>query len=142
MTVYGDESEKVKQIIFGAGQGGINYYNTRYGGKKVVGFCDNSPEKQGKKLKGLKIYSPQELTTLTFDKIVIASMYSSEIYPQLIGIGIPTNKLEIADSEIIYNNWGFPREEIKHLVKPYIKFITYAIAILGWMGWFFLWIKS
>ena len=55
-------SEDKKNILYGAGViGEMCEFAFRNNNLKVDYFCDASIEKQGKKFKGIKILSPQEL---------------------------------------------------------------------------------
>ena len=60
--------EKIKVLIFGAGEAGIitkrtlsRDQDTRY---QIVGFVDHKKAIQGKKIEGVKIYSPERLNEL------------------------------------------------------------------------------
>lgn len=86
--------QKIRVLIFGTGAGGINFYKYNRGRYRVIGFVDNNQQKHGQRLFGKRIHAPQQLSALTFDKIIIASDYHSEIYPQL------TQTLAIAEHQI------------------------------------------
>lgn len=88
-------NKKARILIFGAGSGGVNFYKSCRGRFRVLGFVDNSSQKQGQRLFGKPVYAPGELAQLDFDKIIIASDYYVEIYPQLISQGIPDSKVDI-----------------------------------------------
>jgi len=68
MEVTNPNKEKRAVIIFGAGQSGIITKRTldRDAGTKykVLGFIDDDPKKQGKKMEGVSIYSIQKLNSL------------------------------------------------------------------------------
>lgn len=75
---------KPRILIFGASSGGINFYK-RYGKHyQVLGFLDNSQEKQGQRLFGKTVHAPRAIGQLSFDKIIIASDYHREIHEQLV----------------------------------------------------------
>lgn len=76
--------QKKSVLIFGTGAGGINFYKSSRGRYNVIGFLDNNQQKHGQSLFGKTIYSPQSLSELHFDQIIIASDYYREIYPQLV----------------------------------------------------------
>lgn len=86
--------QKARVLIFGTGAGGINFYKYNRRRYRVIGFVDNNQQKQGQHLFGKLIHAPQQLSALVFDKIIIASDYYSEIYPQL------TDKLAIDEQRI------------------------------------------
>ena len=86
--------QKTRILIFGTGAGGINFYKSCRGRYNVIGFLDNNQQKQGQTLFGKTVHSPQCLSELTFDQIIIASDYYREIYPQLV------NELAIREEQI------------------------------------------
>lgn len=92
--------KKERVIVFGAGSGGINFYNKRRRSYHVLGFADNSAHKHGQQMLGLPIYGSHDLKQLDFDKVVIASDFYSAIYPQLIGLGIAEAKIDVYHASI------------------------------------------
>jgi len=84
----------IKLLIFGAGSGGnkvtdkLDINNT-----KVIGFIDNDKNKIGKKINGIDILMPEDITSCNYDFIIIASIYEQEIYSQLIDLGISKKKI-------------------------------------------------
>ncbi|MGE7959602.1 glycosyltransferase family 61 protein [Pseudomonas sp. NPDC089530] len=86
--------QKARVLIFGTGAGGVNFYKYNRRRYRVLGFVDNNQQKQGQRLFGKLIHAPQQLSALVFDKIIIASDYYREIYPQL------TEKLAIAEHKV------------------------------------------
>jgi hypothetical protein len=74
---------KMRTLIFGTGTGGVNFYKSCRDRQKVIGFLDNNPQKHGQLLFGKTICAPEQLTDLSFDKIIIASDYHHEIKKQL-----------------------------------------------------------
>ncbi|WP_240739406.1 nucleoside-diphosphate sugar epimerase/dehydratase [Marinitoga lauensis] len=44
----------------------------------VIGFIDDSISKQGDKIHGINIYSPEEVKNMNYDMIIIASFRHSE----------------------------------------------------------------
>lgn len=74
-------------LIFGAG----DYYE-RYkkwlAQEEILALMDNSPQKQGKEVDGLKVMSPEEAVGLPYEKIVILSFYVKEMKKQLIGLKV------------------------------------------------------
>lgn len=93
MFVWSKKKERI--LVFGAGSGGVNYYNGHRRRYDVLGFLDNNAQRHGERLIGKLIYAPQELAQLEFDRIVIASDYYAAIYPQLINLGVPWSKIDI-----------------------------------------------
>ncbi|UZE28255.1 glycosyltransferase family 61 protein [Pseudomonas asplenii] len=102
-------SKKARVLIFGTGSGGINFYKSSRRRLRILGFVDNNSQRQGQKLFGKLIYAPHELAQLTFDKVIIASDYYVEIYPQLIGLGLTKTQVEIFHQQAIQNTSVFQR---------------------------------
>ena len=89
--------KKENILIFGAGEAGKAAFNRLKKTVNVIGFLDNDKAKVGNLLFKKKIYSPAELGQLSYDRIVIASMFHPEIMAQLIGeLKVPVDKIGIA----------------------------------------------
>jgi hypothetical protein len=89
-------SKKLRILVFGAGAGGVNFYKQQKGNYEVVGFLDNDKQKHGRRLFGRTIFSLEELSSLRFEKIFIASDYYIEIFDQLVSeLGIDENAISI-----------------------------------------------
>ncbi|NUU99806.1 MarR family transcriptional regulator [Marinitoga sp. 1154] len=66
-------------LLYGAGVvGGIVLKILTGENINVIGFIDDSISKQGDKLHGISIYSPEEVKDLKYDMIIIASFRHSE----------------------------------------------------------------
>ncbi|KLO23102.1 MarR family transcriptional regulator [Marinitoga sp. 1197] len=66
-------------LLYGAGVvGGIVLKVLTGENINVIGFIDDSISKQGDKLHGISIYSPEEVKDLKYDMIIIASFRHSE----------------------------------------------------------------
>ena len=63
-------------------------------GVNIEAVVDNNSDKWGEKFLNYTILAPTELQNLSYDKIVIlSSKYASEIYSQLIEMGIDESKI-------------------------------------------------
>jgi len=71
-------------IIFGCGNSGQDTYNYIKDNFNIVAFIDNNKELHNTYMLNIKILNPSEINLITFDFIVIASMYKYEIKEQLI----------------------------------------------------------
>ena len=84
-------------IIFGTGEFGkdsFHFYQLE-DNINIIAFSDNDITKHNTILLDTKIINPKDILTIKFDEIVIASSFDDEIYQQLIGFGIDTNKINI-----------------------------------------------
>ena len=80
-------------VIFGAGAGGREAHARLRGRHRVVAFVDNDRAKAGQLLSGLPIVTPDQLATLGFDAIVVASVHADAIRAQLRGLGVEASRV-------------------------------------------------
>ena len=87
-----------KVVIFGTkrvAEVGDNFIRCNFfciGESKIIGFCDNNLENQGKKLKNKKIYAIQDVVSMDNIVVIIAiatSKYRQEVTLQMENLGIP-----------------------------------------------------
>lgn len=105
-------------VLFGAG-GGTHEVESVLGdaGKRVIGYCDNSPAKQGQKFNGKPVFRPGELKTMMGPKraIVISAAYQSEIAAQLTGdLGVERARVFPFVSPMFRNHFG------RRAVEPHL----------------------
>lgn len=85
----------MKAIIFGLG----NYYRIQkpklesLSDIELVALADNNAALWGANIDGSPVIPPSEILSKTFDKLIIVSLYVSEIYNQLISLGVDKDKL-------------------------------------------------
>ena len=89
-----------KILVFGASEGGQNYLKTLSNTEEVIAFCDNDINKVGKTIGGIPIISSQQLLSIPFDKVVVASEFVSDIFDQLKDLGVDTKKIVLAKSQL------------------------------------------
>lgn len=80
-------------VLFGAGGGGaaaLQFLPSRY---RVIAIADSSPDRQGQRMGGVPVVSPQRLRELDFDLVAITSVHQKVMLAQLIGLGIPREKI-------------------------------------------------
>lgn len=95
-----------KIFIYGAGYFGEQVYENIKNNYKILGFIDSDKKKINKKLKKLKIYTPEIIKKADFDMVYISSMWAEDIYKSLIQNKIKKSKLYI-----------FPISRINHKKK-------------------------
>lgn len=79
-------------VLFGTG----DYYQRFrhwFADKNVVAILDNDAKKQGTEMDGHPVIAPESLVSLDYDAVVILSFYVTEMKKQLIGIGVPADKI-------------------------------------------------
>ena len=77
----------MKYLLFGTGDC-YNRYKCWFGRAEIVALIDNSAEKQGSKIDGLEVKSPEEGVSLEYDAVVILSFYVDSMKEQLIRLGV------------------------------------------------------
>ena len=89
----------IKESNFGASRNGR--FTTNSGCDEViVAFCDNDKKKHGKTINEIPVISPKELSNVSFDQVVIASEYVSEIFEQLKKLGLSNRQIALAPRPI------------------------------------------
>ena len=114
-------------LIFGASLGGQRLYRVLQSNEKVLGFIDNDPAKQGSLLFGHKIINTEEALKLDYDAVIIASQSFPQIGRQLIELGVPKNKIEVADIDILQGN--FELSTYKNLIFGAGVFVSVALLL-------------
>lgn len=83
-------------IIFGASKAGQKAYEVITQKAVVIAFADNDSKKQGSNFCNIPVISPEQINTLQFSAILIASMYAKEIHAQLLlEIGLEHEKVHL-----------------------------------------------
>ena len=88
-------------IIFGASVGGRRGLYSLPGGRKAVAFCDNDTKKHGTRFEGLPVIAPAQLAQIPYDRILVASSYQRTILDQLKELGIPLERVDLLDPDIL-----------------------------------------
>ncbi|MEJ2688667.1 MAG: LicD family protein [Deltaproteobacteria bacterium] len=96
--------KRSKILIFGAGGGGMFFYEKYQDKYAVLAFIDNDSNKQGEEVFGVPIIGPKNISEYNFDKIFIVSMWSEEIERQL------RNEFEISPEKIV----NLPKSKFKN----------------------------
>lgn len=81
-----------KYILFGTG----DYYNRFkhwFVERKVVAVLDNDKKKQGERIDGYSVITPDDISNYQYDAVVILSFYVSAMRKQLVELGVPENKI-------------------------------------------------
>ncbi len=98
------ETKRLKVAIFGAGSGGEQLGRQLLRRHDVVCFLDNDKSKIGKTLLGLPILSPSQISKLDVDRILIGSMYRTQIRNQLISLGVSPDKMSLHSIGLIVDH--------------------------------------
>lgn len=90
------EGVLLKIIVFGVGK----FYRNRkeqlasYRYVEIVAYADNKESLWGTMLDGCPVVAPHAIEIMQYDMILIMSTYGEEIYGQLIGLGVPWDKIK------------------------------------------------
>jgi len=122
---------KDKILIFGAGKGGYYTCSALRPKYEVLGFLDNSEVLHGSELLGKKVYAPSSLNSLSFDRIVIASMYRNDIFKQLVDLGIEEAKIEVVDPEIMDGRYSLSGTKAAVFALGITAFLLSAWWVIG-----------
>jgi hypothetical protein len=116
---------KTKTLLFGAGQGARQYMENNSSSREFVGFIDNDINKHGKKLEGLLIYSPQKVSELKFDEIVITTQWAIEVQEQLLGeLNIAPHKVVLPQKNQLKKATPFEHPQTMSLARSIVKNIS------------------
>ena len=79
-------------LIFGAGSSGLQFFQANNDRYQVLGFVDNDQTKT--EFAGMPVYPPANISNLSFSKVIIASVFCTPIYYQLV------NELNLSEDKI------------------------------------------
>tara|TARA_B100001093_G_C26857837_1_gene1028289 strand:+ start:3177 stop:4265 length:1089 start_codon:yes stop_codon:yes gene_type:complete len=88
------DANKKRIKIFGASVLGTEALNSIKDTSKILGFIDNSVDKNGTKFHDHSVTLPSNDLADNCDYILIASLFAPEIYKQLLDLKIPKNKIK------------------------------------------------
>jgi len=100
---------RMEACIFGAGSGGqrtLDFYGRRF---RVTAFADNDVTKHGRRVAGREVIPPGELMRRGFDRIIVGSQHHAAISRQLLELGLPAERILIADPEVLAGLYRVPR---------------------------------
>jgi len=87
-------------IIFGASEAGQKAYKITTKQAVVIAFADNDIKKHGSNFCDVPVISPEQISSLQFSVILIASMYAKEIHAQLLlELGLEYEKVHLFEMQ-------------------------------------------
>ena len=116
-----------KLIIFGTGVYFTEVSNCFDENVEIVAILDNDKNKQGDKLDGIEVLSPDRVRHLDYDYICLMSMYHLEMRAQLLSYGVSSDKI------VLYYDVGKFMMSSNYKVES-VNFYkkTYDIVFLSW----------
>jgi lipopolysaccharide cholinephosphotransferase len=120
---------KQKIVIFGAGNAGSAAFKNLLDEFQILAFCDNDPQKIGTRVENIPVVSPEELQSIAFDCVMIASEYAEQIRHQLANTyQIPTVKLHVLCAAKIkpfhFGDSAAGREKAEHILIALCEVLT------------------
>lgn len=82
-----------KAVIYGAGNIGKSAYACYKNDYEVLFFCDKDPNKQGTRIEGLVVCSPEVLFQYPDVRVIVASIYYKEILQDIKKLGLPNRDI-------------------------------------------------
>ncbi|MCI9488661.1 MAG: glycosyltransferase family 4 protein [Dorea sp.] len=82
----------MKFLIFGTGEY-YNRYKIWFGREDILALIDNSKEKQGRYIDGIRVVAPEDAVQYVFDAVVILSFYVKAMKSQLMDLGVDEDKI-------------------------------------------------
>ncbi len=111
-----------RTLLFGAGQGALQYMANTASTRTFIGFLDNDENKQGTLFEGLPVYSPAQLGEIAFDQIVISTQWALDVYQQLLDdLNIPEEKVVLPQKNKLKKATPFDNPESLKLGRTIIR---------------------
>jgi len=114
----------MKVLVFGTGAAAESLVKKSQDVYEIIGFIDNSSHKQGNLFYERMVYSPEQLPSLHYDAIIIASQWHREIRAQLM------NQCHIAGEKIRLSPKAFASEGKRYRPFSDPDTLEYARKIL------------
>lgn len=121
---------KKKVILFGGGQGGINFI-THQDQYEVLAIADNDLQKQNSYISGYRVISPDKMKIFNFDYVIITSMFFQQIKEQLLrDFDMNEDLIKVAPKAMLKEVFrpfedqatiSFARKKLKQLVELFNK---------------------
>jgi hypothetical protein len=86
---------KPRLCVWGTGEAGLRVWETlsTLGGEMPAAFVDSDPAKQGRCFLRVPVVAPDELRDHPADRVLVASMFRSEIDQQLARLGVSADRI-------------------------------------------------
>lgn len=120
----------MKILVFGTGR----IYQKRKSqiqNNQIVAFIDNNQQLWGKQIDGIIVTKPDEVQQLDYDAVWIMSIYKQEMKQQLIGLGVPENKIVFYDEADGRNSILYSRTLPIEQTGKKVLFFTHDLSASG-----------
>lgn len=109
----------MKILIWGTGSGAEKFLSKLNGSNAenidVIGFIDNNLNKHGENFYGKSIYSPNEIKSIKFDFLIVASEFL-QIYVDIIKMNIDLNKVIPVYINKLMDQIGYRNNFLKNII--------------------------
>lgn len=82
----------MKFLIFGTGEY-YSRYKIWFDRRDILALIDNSKEKQGQYIDGIRVILPEDVSRYVFDAVIILSFYVKAMKAQLMNLGVEENQI-------------------------------------------------
>jgi CDP-glycerol glycerophosphotransferase len=80
-------------VLFGTGECARSALNARRRGVEVVAASDNNAKMWGQRVAGVVVVAPADISTLSYDYVVVCSSWAADIIPALVERGIARRRI-------------------------------------------------
>lgn len=129
-----------KIVIFGTGLFYLRRKDSVPKDSEIVAFIDNNTKTQGQYFEGIMVYAPQDISRISYDKIVLASTSSMEMRNELLSLGVPETAIMYWEQYVSEKSHGIlvkynvnekPLAQSKKKALVIVPIINYAGGFLA-----------
>ncbi|MDH5545514.1 MAG: hypothetical protein OEZ43_07980 [Gammaproteobacteria bacterium] len=124
---------KTKVILFGAGLIGREVLPKLGQHVQVLAFSDNDPGKHGSTVLGVPVIAPSKIREFDYDIVLISSTSISDIYDQLLTLGVTKEHIVVANDAERGHSPEFPWDAfgcLAVIVVALIALVLFSIYTL------------
>lgn len=125
---------KYRVLLFGAGLVGRQVLPKLGRHVDVLAFIDNDPAKHGTRVDGVVVISPESIHEVQHDVVLITSTSMRDIQGQLLAMGVPRDRIMIAEDSVTNASAEFPWDATLFLalcVLGLAASLWLAVRVLG-----------
>lgn len=112
----------MKIFIWGTGRVAGNIIGNYINLNSIEGFIDNAEDK--KEYMGKRVFSPDKLLHMEYDAVLVANLYSAEIYSQCTNLGIDLKKIIFLYKNYVIQDLNQDYEFVKDILGDKVSDIV------------------
>lgn len=120
----------MRVVVFGTGYIFKKYIDEVEADNQVVAILDNNVKTQGEYVKNHEVVSPDRIVYLEYDYVILMSDYAVDMRKQLLGLGVPKDKI-IHYKEYVYMPVAGLKEPAGKRMEKKVMIITSSIGYHG-----------